>query len=87
MTQHDTGLSEDVLKETKVIKDLLMALDICLQAIEEYQSYEYSGDPWEEDARAMGEMSLDEMKRDGRMEIIRSAVSRAKTYQESQYVI
>ena len=33
-----------------------------LEAAIEYMEYKHSGDPWEEDARAMGEMWLDVLK-------------------------
>jgi len=50
------------------LNDLLCAFDELLKAAIEYRDYEYDGDPWAEDARAMGEMTLDDMKRDGRLE-------------------
>lgn len=54
------------------------ALREALAVIEDYLTYEHSGDPWEEDARAMGEMDIDDYKRDGRMERARAVLAAAE---------
>ena len=36
----------------------------------DYVEYRHDGDPWSEDRRAMGEMDLDDLKRDGTLEEI-----------------
>lgn len=46
-------------------KALVEALKEALDVIEDYLNYEYSGDPYEEDARQMGEMGINEYKRSG----------------------
>lgn len=58
--------------------ELLEALKKAYDAIDEYQTYEHDGDPWTEDARAMGEMTLDDMQRDGSMEKIKAAIAKAE---------
>lgn len=50
--------------------ELLAMLKKAYDAIDEYQTYEHDGDPWTEDARAMGEMTLDDMKQDGSITFI-----------------
>ena len=47
---------------TDDLKELREALSVCVDAITEYHEYEHDGDPWTEDARAMGEMWLDELE-------------------------
>ena len=42
--------------------EMIAAYTKMLNAIIDYAEYEYSGDPWEEDARAMGEMEIDALK-------------------------
>lgn len=44
------------------------ALQAALEVIQDYLTYEHSGDPWEEDARTMGEMDINDYATDGRME-------------------
>ena len=48
--------------------ELVEALRACIGVIVEYTEYEHSGDPWEEDARAMGEMSIDDFKQEGKLQ-------------------
>ena len=43
---------------------IVKAFEEMLEVIKEYREYEHDGDPWTEDARAMGEMSLDELSSD-----------------------
>lgn len=47
---------------------LVEALKDALAVIRDYLEYEHDGDPWAEDARAMGEMDIDDYKRDGRLD-------------------
>ncbi len=47
---------------------LLCAFEELLSAAIDYVEYEHDGDPWSEDARAMGEMDLDDLRRDGKFE-------------------
>jgi len=42
--------------------------------------YEHDGDPWTEDARAMGEMDIDDYAKDGRLTNARTALAAAKKY-------
>lgn len=57
--------------------DLLAALQTALAVIADYLDYEHNGDPWTEDARAMGEMDIDDYESDGRMESARAAIAKA----------
>jgi hypothetical protein len=58
--------------------DLFVSLKEAMATIQDYLNYEHSGDPWEEDSRAMGEMDINEYKRDGRMERAMMALAKAK---------
>lgn len=57
--------------------ELLAALEAALTVIDDYLTYEHNGDPWTEDARAMGEMDIDDYERDGRLESARAAIAKA----------
>ena len=57
--------------------DLLEALKDALATIEDYLGYEHNGDPWTEDARSMGEMDVNDYKRDGRLVRARAAITKA----------
>ena len=57
--------------------ELLEALEMLMPAIDDYINYKHNGDPWIEDARAMGEMDLNEMQKDGRLDKIRAAIAKA----------
>jgi len=46
-----------------LVDELIEKYKILLSASQEYWDYTHDGDPWTEDARAMGEMTLDEIKR------------------------
>ena len=56
---------------------LLAALKEALATIEDYLDYEHNGDPWTEDARSMGEMDVNDYKRDGRLDRARAAIEKA----------
>lgn len=64
-------------REASELPALLCAFDALLKAAAEYVDYEHDGDPWTEDARAMGEMTLNDMKRDGRLRYYRELVTAA----------
>jgi len=49
-------------------QQLEQALREAVAAIRQYLNYEHDGDPWTEDARAMGEMEINDYGRDGRLE-------------------
>ena len=57
--------------------DLLEALKDALATIEDYLGYEHNGDPWTEDARSMGEMDVNDYKRDGRLAHARAVIAKA----------
>lgn len=57
--------------------ELLAALQAALAVIDDYLEYEHNGDPWTEDARAMGEMDIDDYQCDGRLEAAREAIAKA----------
>jgi len=50
-------------------------LSDAINVIEDYLNYEHSGDPWEEDRRAMREMAIDDYGRDGRLARARAALA------------
>lgn len=57
---------------------LVVALKEALATIDDYLNYEHNGDPWTEDARAMGEMDIDDYSRDGRLDRARAALASAE---------
>jgi hypothetical protein len=57
---------------------LLCAFDELLAAAIDYVSYEHDGDPWSEDARAMGEMDLDDLNRSGKIDEYRVLLDRCR---------
>lgn len=57
---------------------LVKALEGALAVIDDYLTYTHDGDPWKEDARAMGEMDINDADNDGRIESWRAALSGAK---------
>ena len=69
-----TGVHEIVEQHQALAGALKEALDV----IEDYLNYQHSGDPYEEDARAMGEMGIDEYKRSGAFDKARSLIERLK---------
>jgi len=58
-------------------KQLVEALKASLAVIDDYLEYEHNGDPWVEDARAMGEMDIDDYARDGRRDAAIAALAAA----------
>lgn len=46
---------------------LKAALENAVAVINDYLAYEHNGDPWNEDARLMGEMEINDYGRDGRL--------------------
>ena len=67
--------SEELIANAKFIvkacnshDQLVEALKDALTVIRDYLEYEHDGDPWTEDARAMGEMEIDDYKSDGRLD-------------------
>ena len=54
------------------IKALVDALTASVATIEDYIGYQHDGDPWSEDARAMGEMDINDYATDGRLENARA---------------
>lgn len=48
-------------------EQLEAALNEAVAVIADYLAYEHNGDPWKEDARAMGEMDINDYGRDGRL--------------------
>lgn len=47
------------------------SLEEVIFVIEDYLNYQHDGDPWTEDARAMGEMEINEFGRDGRLKALK----------------
>ena len=57
---------------------MLEALKEAVATIEDYLDYDHNGDPWTEDARSMGEMDVNDYKRDGRLDRARSAIAKGE---------
>ena len=56
-----------MLRAADEIELLHTALSEAVAVIKDYLEYEHSGDPWEEDARAMGEMDINDYARAGKL--------------------
>ncbi|MCG7985049.1 MAG: hypothetical protein JAY90_20145 [Candidatus Thiodiazotropha lotti] len=61
------------------LRELICAFDALLAAAIDYVDYEHDGDPWSEDAREMGEMDLDDLKRKGKLDEYRLLLDRCRT--------
>lgn len=66
-----------ILELIETQRMLVEALKGALAVIDDYIEYEHDGDPWTEDARAMGEMDINDYSRDGRRDSAREALKRA----------
>jgi len=64
-----------IAPDTGELEKLREALTGALAVIEDYLDYEHNGDPWTEDARAMGEMDINDYKHDGRLDAARAALA------------
>lgn len=62
------------------VAELVEAHKLALATIDDYLAYEHDGDPWKEDARAMGEMDINDFATDGRLGRCRSAIARIGGY-------
>ena len=71
------ALAETIVRACNAHDQLVTALQEALSVIDDYIAYEHNGDPWTEDARAMGEMDIDDYSRDGRLEAARAALTAA----------
>jgi hypothetical protein len=58
------------------VAELIEAHKLALATIDSYLAYSHDGDPWKEDARAMGEMDINDFARDGRLQRCRAAIAR-----------
>jgi len=66
----------ECIKQADAVREqLVAALSGALSVIQDYLEYEHNGDPWTEDARAMGEIDIDDYQRDGRLEAARAALA------------
>jgi len=72
------GMMSEAKNDESELSALLCAFDELLAAAIDYVSYEHSGDPWEEDARARGEMDLDELNRSGKIDEYRLLLDRCR---------
>jgi hypothetical protein len=79
---YDREQAEALKKAARVINSdltaLLCAFEELLYAAIEYHEYEHDGDPWTEDARAMGEMTIDDMANDGRLDKYKALLQQIK---------
>lgn len=60
------------------MSELLLAFEELFKAATEYVEYKHSGDPFEEDARVMKEMTLDDLYNDGIFEQYRLMIDELK---------
>jgi hypothetical protein len=63
----DSSLNVSLSEIKDLVKDLI-------KDVEEYVNYEHDGDPWSEDYRVMGEMSLDAWGKGGRLDILKAMI-------------
>jgi hypothetical protein len=75
--EHQAANAEFIVRACNSHDQLVAALKAALATIEDYVTYEHNGDPWTEDARAMGEMDIDDYSTDGRLEAARAALAAA----------
>ena len=73
-----TGAADHIDAQAATIKALVEALEEAIATIADYVDYEHDGDPWTEDARAMGEMDIDDYAKDGRLTNASAALAAAK---------
>jgi len=66
-------MEQENAEEYSELKDAFEAL---LNAVIDYLEYEHDGDPWTEDARAMGEMAIDQLKNSGKLGEYRALLKR-----------
>lgn len=64
--------------EKELQDELIAAFKELLEGASEYWGYEHDGDPWNEDSRVMGEMTLDYMRRNGRPEYFAALLQKLK---------
>ncbi len=76
LREENEEIEKDLLTLIAAAPEMLEALKECFGTIKEYHEYEHDGDPWTEDARAMGEMDLDAFERDGRMEKVSNLIEK-----------
>lgn len=55
-------------KTPQQLNMMAAAFEKLMFVVDDYISYEHDGDPWTEDARAMGEMEIDELNESGEFE-------------------
>lgn len=72
----DEWTMDEFTREAEVmalrIKELEAALEVLLNAAIDYVNYKHDGDPYEEDARAMNEMELDDLNNNGTLDSIKA---------------
>lgn len=66
--------SETAKEAADRIDALEKALREAVATITDYVEYQHDGDPWKEDARAMGEMDINDYATDGRLAAARAAL-------------
>lgn len=68
-----------IAKAERERDEALRELRRAAAVIQDYLGYEHSGDPWEEDAREMHEMDIDDYGREGHLErVLKLLESRAE---------
>lgn len=64
-------LKDKVAEQAAEIERLREAGNKLLAAVDDYVQYTHNGDPWQEDARVMNEMDIDELNNNGELDKIR----------------
>jgi hypothetical protein len=72
------------ISHNKAADEALRMVEDLLDAAFEYVNYEHDSDPETEDARSMGEMTLNDMRRDGRLEKCKQLVESWNAFKRSE---
>lgn len=70
--------------EAAAAGELEQELQSALAIIDDYLAYKHDGDPWAEDARAMGEMEINSYGSDGRLAKARKLLERIRMAREGK---
>lgn len=68
----------EYLKLKTKVQELEEASATLLEAVMEYVTYKHDGDPYSEDARTMGEMTLNELANNGWLMEFKKLITRTK---------
>ena len=78
MSDQDVDDWEKICDGADSEADLLHVLKQAVSTIQDYLAYKHDGDPWEEDARVMGEMDINAFGSDGRLDAALAVIAKAE---------